>query len=247
MKQKLFVSLFILLLMSVYGETVKVGFFELEPYVIPQGTNKPTGASVDYFETSIAPKMNVQIQWVGPYPMLRLLQSLENNEIDSIIVMAKNPDREKRFLYPSKYYILMKPSLCLLKTNQLVKITKAEDLFNMKIGYLEGAALPDFMKNEKISIDFSKADNYKKSNFDKLTSGRIDAILDLNDVSNIYESKKYSLSNNLKVVLLPVTPTEIYTIFNKSEKGQKLLKSYDAVNETLYKTDTFDKLMQKYR
>jgi polar amino acid transport system substrate-binding protein len=64
--------------------------------VIDQGAGKqPTGASVEYREKYIAPKLGVKTEWVGPFPMLRLLKSLEDGEIDAIIVMAKNPDREK--------------------------------------------------------------------------------------------------------------------------------------------------------
>lgn len=247
MKKCIVIFLLMLVIASVNAEKIKIGFFQLEPYVIEQAGGKPpTGASVEYWETHIAPKIGVESEWVGPLPMLRLLKSLEDGEIDVIIVMAKNPDRDKRFLFPATYYLQMRPSLCFLKESAVTKLVKADDMFNMKIGYVDGAFIPPIMKHEKITIDMSKSENYKKNNFDKLLAKRIDAILDVNDISNLYEANRYGILDKIKMVLIPTDATPIFTIFPRTEKGEKLLKRYEPVNEKLHKTATFETIMKKY-
>jgi ABC-type amino acid transport substrate-binding protein len=246
--RKAAIVLFLLILAGVcFGETLKIGYFELEPYVINGGEGKtPTGASVEYWEKYIAPKMKVESEWIAPLPMLRLLASLEDGEIDVVIVIAKNPDREKRFLFSENPYLTMKPSLVFLKNNPLSKISKIDDIFGMTIGYQEGAFMPPIMKNDKITIDFAKNTDYKKTNFDKLLAKRIDAILDVNDVSNVYTADKMKIWNQMKILLLPTDPTSIFTLFAKTDKGARLKASYDAVNNTLYKTKTFENLLKKF-
>ena len=184
---------------------------------------------------------------MGPLPMTRAYKSLDDGDIDASLIAIMNPERRKIYLVPDNYYILMKPSLVMLKSNPLNQVTKPDDLFNLRIGYVEGAMYSPFIKNDKISIDFTKGADYKKNNFDKLMLKRIDAIYDANDVSNPWDAKKYGLNDKIKVVLLPIDPTQIYTVFRNTDKGQKLLKIYNEVNNTLYKTDTIDKILSKYK
>ncbi len=230
-----------------FGETIKVGFFDLEPYAIKQADGKYTGAAIEYFEKYMAPKMGVKVEWLGPMPMTRAYKSLDDGEIDASLIAIMNPERRKIYLVPDNYYISMKPSLILLKTNPLNQITKPDDLFNMTIGYVEIAQYPPFIKNDKITMDLTKGADYKKKNFEKLKLKRIDAIFDANDVSNPYEAKKFGMYDQIKVVLLPIDQTPIYTVFRNTDKCQKLIKIYNEVNNDLYKTDTMDKILSKYK
>src|SRR5208337_2173887 len=225
-------------------EIIKIGYFDNQPFVIPQpGGKAPTGASVDYWMNIVAPAMNVKVTWVGPTPMLRLLKQVETGDIDAILILGKNPDREKVYLYPAKPYLHMRPALTLLKDNPLTSISTQDDVAGMKIGYLQAAVVPDFLKTAKVTFDNLTSTNWQQDNFAKLANKRIDAVFNLNVEALAYEASQ-TYAGKFKFLQLPVPPSDIYTAFAKTERGAAFLQKYDQVNEK--NSNVVDTLIKKY-
>ncbi len=223
-------------------QTIKVGYFENQPWIIPQEGKDPTGAAVDFWQTIIAPAMKIKTVWVGPMPMLRMLDDLSKGNIDAVLILGKNPEREKLFLYPSTPCMYMRAGLALLKDNPLTKIESKEDLAGMRIGYVAGAIIPDIMKSDKITIDNISTANWEQDNFVKMVNKRVDAVGNLNIESLIFQAGKSGYS--FKFLTLPIAPNPIYTVFVNSPKGSELLKLY---NEIIVKnTGAIDTLVKKY-
>ena len=238
--------IFIFCSFLLHSETIKIGYFELEPYVGGQAGQKPTGASVDYWEKHLAPQMGVTIEWVGPLTVPRLLKDLESGAIDAIVLMAKNPERASKFLFPSQPYTTQEASIVVLKTSPIKKINKIEELYGLNIGYHAGAFVPPYMKNDKIKIDFTTSETYKQDNFNKLLKGRIDCIFDVNDISNLIEAKMFGHSDKIRLIKLPVAPTNIYSLFVNSDRGKSFLAAYEKANNKLVKQGVYDKLLKAY-
>ena len=246
MKKLAVCVLLILVPLLAFGETYKIGFFALEPYVISaEGSGSPSGAAVDLWNEYLVPKLGIDLEWIGPLPFQRLLDLMERKEVDIILIAARNPERERVAYFPEQPYITMAPSITTLKSNNLGEIRSLDDLHGLVLGYFAGAFLPPFMVNDAITIDASTATDYVSVNYQKLTRHRIDGIFDLNTVTYLYEAKKRGLGNQVEVLKLPVDPTPIYSVFVKNARGQALVNSYSSILKSL-SPDVIDKLVLRY-
>lgn len=245
--KKMFVFIFLCVVIGAgFTQTIKIGFFQLEPYSIAEEGKKTTGFAVEFWEKYLAPKMGVTVQWVGPLPIPRLYSSLDNGEIDAVLAMASNPERAAKYNIPEKPFMYMKASLTFRKDDPIQSIPNLKVLEGMKIGYVEGANMPAFMENDKISIDKVAQEDYKATNFQKLLRNRIDAILDLNSISNLYEARRLGFQDQIKLLPLPVEPTPIYSIFAKTPSATQFLKKYETALKQI-SPDVIDQLKEKYK
>jgi polar amino acid transport system substrate-binding protein len=232
---KRFAVLFALLAVIVVGasaqNTIRIGYFELKPYAIPQpGGQPPIGASVDYWNTIVAPAMKVKVEWVGPNPMLRLLSQMESGEIDAVLVLARNPDREKKFLYPTTPSLLFRPTIAVNKDSPLKEIKTQNDIAGMTLGTAQGAVVPDFVKTANVRWDNVTTPNWIHDCLVKLAGKRIDGVVDLGNAAMAYDAAQ-TLPGKFRFLPLPVAPAPIYTAFSKSARGAELLKLFNAVND----------------
>jgi ABC-type amino acid transport substrate-binding protein len=225
-------------------DVIKIGYFEIAPYAIGQAGGKaPIGASVDYWTNVVAPAMNVKVQWIGPTPMLRLLKQLESGDLDAVLVLGKNPAREKLYLYPSTPYVHFKPALAVLKENPLVAIKTQDDVAGMKVGTAEGAVVADFMKTAKVTWDNVTSANWIGDSYVKLQNKRIDAVFNLGIDALQFEAAQ-AYAGKFKFLLLPVPPADIFTGFARSARGEAFMKKYDPINSK--NATQMDTLLKKY-
>ncbi|HUI73200.1 MAG TPA: transporter substrate-binding domain-containing protein [Spirochaetia bacterium] len=211
--------------------TIKIGYFELKPYAIPQqGGQPPIGASIDYWNTIVAPAMNVKVQWVGPNPMLRLMSQLESGEVDAVLVLGKNPDREKKFLYPTTPYLMFRSTLAVNKDSPLKEIKTQDDIAGMRLGTAQGAVVPDFAKTAKVTWDNVTTPDWIHDCLVKLAGKRIDGVVDLGHAAMAYDAAQ-TLPGKFRFLPFPVPPAPIYTAFAKNERGAAFLKLYNIIND----------------
>jgi ABC-type amino acid transport substrate-binding protein len=247
MKKSIVCLLFFFMWISLSGETMKIGFYTLEPFMIDAGWGgKPSGSTVDYFEKYLAPNMGIEIEWLGPIPFVRIAAMLENKRIDAITMLTKTHERLEKFLYPATNLTYAVPCIIVLKGNPLNKITKADDLFGKKIGFIETAFIPPMLINEKISFDITKNFDYRKISLDKLIAGRFDGYLDLNYISVTYFMKVNGYSDKVKTLILPIEPVPLYCMFVNSDRGRRLIGLFDKANMPLIKQNVFETLTKKY-
>jgi hypothetical protein len=190
--------------------------------------------------------MGVDIEVLGPFPLTRATKMLEDGEIDVITNTTKVPAREALFIYPETEMSVISSCLVVLNDSPLKKVAKSDDLFNMKIGFIEGGFVPPLLKNDKITIEFVTSNDFRQTLLDKLEGKRNDAFLDINYMSLLYDLKLKGFDKKVRTILLPVDPIKVYSIFQKSDKGQKLAKKFDEINKNYYKTDTYVNLAKEY-
>ncbi len=225
-------------------QVIKVGFWDIGPYVIGQpGGKPPVGAGVDYWNTVIAPAKKVQVQWVGPTPLLRLLKQLEAGDVDAVLIVAKNPDREKIFQFAATPFVKFQPGMAVLKDSPLTAVATQDDLAGLRVGTGQGAVVSDFIKNSKVTWDNVSTASWIQDCYAKLVNKRIDAVFNLGLDSLQYEAAK-TYAGKFRFVLLPVTPVAIYTAFAKTDRGTAFFKLYDPINTK--KVSAMDALVKKY-
>ncbi|MBN2535453.1 MAG: transporter substrate-binding domain-containing protein [Spirochaetales bacterium] len=247
MKRIIILIFLLFTLNSVFSETIRIGYYQFEPYIIFQGKDKSPGGPIgEYWQSYLIPGMKVTVEWIGPLPLLRLLKYFEEGKLDAILLFPRENELEKKYLYPRTPFMTGRPGISLRKDNALDEISGKESLYNLKISYIKGGFLPSFLQSASIQIDYTTKEKYLAVNLEKLINKRVDAVFNLDIVTNRYEADKFGYGNQIKSLLLPVDPVEFFTVFTKTEKGQRLLQLYEPVNKKLYTEGTFNLLIDKY-
>ncbi len=226
-------------------ETVKVGIFNLGPFMMPLEDGTAGGSAVDFWREVLGPLMGVDIEVSGPYPIPRLEVMLESGEIDVIPYITKIPAREARFLYPAHPFTAISPCIVVRRDSPLTEITSPEDLYDMKIGFITSAYMPPFVQNERITLELITATDFRQINHKKLMNGRVDALLDINSVSFRYEMARFGYLKDLRIIPLKQDTVSIYSIFTASPRGESLRARYDSAVSGVPK-GTFDGMTERY-
>lgn len=226
-------------------QKVRIGLFILPPFMMTTGNNEPGGATVDFWREYLAPRMDIDIEVSGPYPIPRLEIMLEKGEIDVIPYITKIPERAERFLYSSVPLTDIASCIVVRTDSPLTSITSQKDLFGMKIGFITSAFIPSFVKHEQIELELVTTTEFREINHRKLMNGRLDALLDINHLSLVYEMNKKGYSKDIRIIPLESDRILIYGIFRNSPVGENLRDRYDAIMQNI-PAEVFDSYTNYY-
>ncbi len=149
---------------AVEAKSFKVGYFKLEPHAMPGNQ----GAAVEYFKI-IAKKMNLlDISFVD-LPLTRLLAGLESGELDIILLLGKNPEREAKFIFPQEALFKMQPSLAVKSAQAIRDIKSVRDIFSLRIGIWQGGYYSPMMKDNRLKLEPMSGDDVIAQNSKKLS------------------------------------------------------------------------------
>ncbi len=226
-------------------EVVRLGIFDLGPYMMTDSDGQAGGASVDFWRERIAPLMGIDVEVSGPYPIPRLEKMLEDGEVDAIPYITKIAAREARFLYPSLPIAKISPCIIVRRDSAIASIESQEDLFDLKIGFITSAYIPPFVQHERIKLELITATDFRQINHQKLINGRVDALLDINHVSYLYEMLRRGYAQDIRVIPLRQGQTSIYSLFTASPRGQDLRARYESALSAI-PAGIFDGIVDRY-
>lgn len=240
------VMLFNVLPKAANAETVKMAVFLLEPFMMYGPDGEVTGVAVEYWRRYIAPRMGVELEVVGLFPIMRALSLLESGAVDIIPNMTKIPEREAKFLFPDT--MLAKIDSCLMVNNDstLFAVDSQEALFDLRIGFLEAAYVPPLFVHDRIHFELVQNEDYRQLNLNKLWAGRLDAILDINYISLTYYLKQKGYENKVRILPLPVEAVPVFTLFRNTEKGRALCERYDKINTQGLAEGAFEQILDSF-
>ncbi|WP_319478442.1 transporter substrate-binding domain-containing protein [Marispirochaeta aestuarii] len=228
------------------AETVKMAVFRLEPFMMYDDSGGVTGIAVEYWRQYIAPRMGVELDVLGVFPIVRALALLESGEIDIIPNMTKIPEREEKFLFPETILAQIDSCLIVRPESPVSSITKPADLYGMTIGFLDAAYIPPMFIDERIKLELVQHQDYRQINLNKLWAGRLDGVLDINYISMIYYLNQKGYRERVKVIPLPTEAVHVYTVFRNTEKGRALRNRYDTVNAKGLEQGIFEKMVRSF-
>lgn len=220
---------------SVFAQALVVGFFDVPPHVTQDKAGRAVGPAVELFQ-AVAQRMGLtDIRYLA-LPLSRALLSLERGEIDAILFISKNPEREAKFFYPATPYYLSKPSLAVTHKSALHDITRADDLKTITIGTFLGMNLSPTLRQPGVTLDtLAGADAYYARNFQKLMMGRIDAVYSPDELALAQEIKANHLEPSIRIVSLPDAPNATYAAFNRKHANTLGPHQYQAALEAVLK------------
>lgn len=223
--------------MQAQAETLRVGFFPLIPHAIPDKEGSPGGSAVEYFRI-IAEKMGIRDIVFKNLPLPRLLKHLEGGKEDIALILAKNPEREKMFVYPGTPFSNTRPAIVVSHDSPLRKIETAEDLLSLKIGtWAQGYHSP-MIQDKRLKIIPIRSENVVRTGIRMVMKGRMDAFYSPDSHPLMFEIKKENYESKLRLLPLPEAGIPNFSVFSR-KSAEKYLSQYEAALNEVRKNKTY--------
>ncbi|MFD1623755.1 substrate-binding periplasmic protein [Azospirillum griseum] len=126
---------------------VRVGYFDYPPTIATDKAGKPYGPLVEIWEKHLAPRGGFTVQWVGPEPFARLLDSARKGDIDAWCQLFPNKERREWFDFPTIPIGSFNQVIWVRQDNPMTEITSVDDIKGKPIGKLLAGFLPPFMED----------------------------------------------------------------------------------------------------
>lgn len=126
----------------------------------------------------------------------------------------------------------MKTVFVVKKDSPLKEIKSIDHVKGYRVGFIKNVYQTEFVSShaDQLSMEYLYGEDWIKINLKKLIKGRLDAIYDLNEYTQLYEATLLSVADQIKVLPLPESPRAIYVVFSKKTKnGKELVEKYNAV------------------
>lgn len=230
----------------IFSEIVKIGFFQGYPSnFLHEETGRVTGSTVEYLRDFIK-EMGYETEFIGPYPFPRLLSMLKSGELDGLLGLSYIKEREEFVLYPDKPYRTSKPNIFVIRDGELDRDFDIETFSKYTFSYRSGAILPDYLRGIKdvMEIEYLARDTWIQQSLQMLAFGRIDGIINMSELSIIYEARKLGLLNKIKMIPIPGEVDMLFLGISKaSPKGDDLLRKYNRnLKKTKLEIKTYDEM-----
>lgn len=206
---------------------LKIGYFDLPPHIF--ASKQTSSPAIVYFD-QIAHLMQRKPAYLH-VPLPRLLQMLEQNQIDAILLLAKNATRQQQFVYPKHPIFSSTPVLVVRADNPFSIATLQQDPM-LQLGLWPGGFHSEFVKTIKGHQVPISGDEIGERGLSMLVQGRINAFFSPDPLSVRYLLQKNGWETQLKILPVPNETIEIYTVFSKAS-ALELLPAYEQALQTL--------------
>jgi ABC-type amino acid transport substrate-binding protein len=216
----------------VYADSIEVGYFLLPPLVMETPDGSAAGAAVSLFR-KLADEMGVETITLRPYPLKRLLRSLQQGAVDAALTLGRNPDRAEKFVYPETPYFEMQSALVVSRDHPLTEIHSSKDLRGLRIGvFADGFLTPLLQETELDREPITDSDVVGRA-LEMVNAGHLDAFFSPNETSVEFRIQQGGLEDRLRIVRLPEPPTGLYTVFSRPG-AERFLERYQAAFKKLW-------------
>jgi ABC-type amino acid transport substrate-binding protein len=211
------------------------------PFTYVDDKNNLTGYDVEVVK-EIGKRLNIDVKFV-PTPWDSMFLSLETNKFDLIAnQIAKNPEREKKYLFSDSYLIAGAQIIVKAGRND---INSLEDLKGLKVGIGVGSNYAKILEdaNQDKKIDIKYYDGNLTTVLQDIVAGRIDGTI--NERLTVgYNVKKLGLK--VKLVGKPIALVPSHFVFRQDKDGEALRNQFDKALAGLKKDGTLVKLSDKW-
>lgn len=206
------------------AQTLTVGYFDLPPHVLPQGTARNSPA-IAYFD-QVAAKMGVTVVYQH-YPLSRLLSELKANKIDAALILAKNPERVAFLDYPSQPFLVTTPVIVVRQDSPFQTEEQLQAHSDtLAIGIWHGGYQSRIMTKLKGHITRLSGDNVDQRGVNMVSLGRLDAFY-CPDILSVQNRSQNSLQGRpVRLIPIPSDGLALYTAFSR-QAGRLYKQRYE--------------------
>lgn len=226
---------------SVRAATIKMAWFVLPPHMYQdESTGEPRGAAIAYVE-AVADRMGYTVEWVGPFPLMRLQNSLKTTD-DGVVGSLQFPklsEFETYVHFTDTPYCHLQPVLIVRQGNPLTAIRSIDDILGYRIGFSTGAGsyYTPFLEAHRHQLHFEElfGENWLGRILRILVeTDRLDAVFDRNKYTLPFVAARLKLDTQIKVLPLPDPPVPVHVVFSKAApQGERLVEEYNTAVQTV--------------
>lgn len=224
-----------------------IGYFLVKPHIMPTVDGQPRGVAVEYFKY-IADEMGLSELKFSLFPLKRLLLELEQNRIDMAMLLAKNPERALKFVYPGQPFCLTRPSIVVNAASSLKTIRSVDDLLKLSIQESAGGFRSPFLRDHRLKIEPLHGTDYTMRCFSKLLTRRTDACYQPDHYPLEFEAMRGRSSPRVRILRFPEPPIGLYSVFSK-QGAKTYLEPYetalDRVKQKISYKETFQAVIDR--
>lgn len=178
---------------------------------------------------------------IKAYPWKRALALSERGEV-GVGGIYKNDARLKIYDYSAPLF--SEKILIYVKKGNGFEYKSVDDLKGKTIGVLSGWSYGDAFDQAKTQGSFKVEEVTNDNvNFEKLTLGRVDAVLAIElTAQQIISAKNYD--GQVEALSTPLTISDTYLVFAKSAQQTALLEKFNSVLKAMQEDGTYDSLVK---
>ena len=232
---------------SLAEQEIKITYFNVPPFVVYDKEEKEVtgGALYEFLEQHMGPEIGVTFKWErSPSSIPRQLDSIENKKADAIALLTHTSERAQKYAYTAIPYMVSLPAIAVLKSNDIEKVEKVEDILPLKIGFARDSYLSEFMRDERINFELISSSNFVEQNMHKLMLSSIDAVYTPDVVSLLGVARKLEYEDKIKVIKLPEKESAFHVVFAKDLEAVAV--RYDEAFRKIDGEKIFMQIMSKY-
>lgn len=221
-------------------ETKTIGIPFISNLIAKDEKGQLYGPTIDYWEKNICPTMEIDCQYQS-ITFGRMVQNIKVGEIDVLLFVNKNSEREVFAYYPSVPSWKSLFPMVSLKSNPINHITQSSDLYGLSIGYAINMHLPELLRDPKLKFEKIGGVDWDKQNLIKLRRQWIDLAYYPSIDAMKGALRKIDFDDELKIIYLP-QPALYYSIFSKKVKNAEAF--YQTYEERIIKTGIEEGIQQ---
>jgi len=225
------------------AESLRIGFFELNPHAYSDKHDKARGTAIEYFRL-IAEQMGVGVTFTK-LPLARLTLYLKDGKVDAALTMGKNTEREAMFVYPEKPFFYMRGAIAIKKSHPLREVKSVEDILPLKMTFYDKGYRSPIMRDRRLQLTPMGTDDIFVQSYEMILKNRIDACYSPESYTLKFKLKEGTYGADLRVMELPEPPVGLFTPFSRQSAG-KYLKKYETALTELYKTQSYEEKLGQF-
>lgn len=204
---------------------VSVGVYHLPPHMIVESSDSPQGAVPRFLQKYVFNDSPYSAQW-HPANFSRILVDLERGRIDMAILVAKNPERAKKFIFSERPLYETRSGIVVKRDSKIKRIQTISDLHGLTLGHDLGSIVPSYFEKSGVNFQFISGENYFDRTLSLLRSGRIDGFFVPTWSHGSFELKKNNLLSEFSILEIPSTSLNLYIAFN-AKTDKKIIAAVD--------------------
>lgn len=217
------------------------------PYTIQSGNETVFSSG---FTVEIAKEIFSKMGYEAVFnvvPFERGIEMMKNGDMDGMMTVYKNTERESFLDYPKESIAPDSQSFFTLKGSDIKYDGNLNNLKGKKVGIIQGYTYGDDFDNAvKNGVFTVETANDEASNLEKLLNNRVDVILD-GKYTVLYDLKQKGSLDKVEELKPESRTPELYLVFSKKRNISKdIINRYDEILSQMKKDGTWNAIIDKY-
>lgn len=197
------------------ADVFNIGYFELPPHIERVEGGELEGPALGYVKL-ILDEMNIREYSLKGYPVQRAFQMLLTGDIDIVLFAAKTPNTIREdFILTDVDVSFSQPGLIVKKNSSFSNPLVLNQLVGKELAFWSGGFVPDFLKNDAITLIKVAGENIYKRGFMLVKHERVDGFFHVDSLALEWWLENTNSKHELELLSLPYK-VRVKSIFSKS-------------------------------